>query len=192
MYLVFQPAEVERSRSYSALPSPGPGVHSHHDHARNAHHKEALRLALGSILAPKRPHPSISRPVSGSATPVYSTGGPTDSLLSRPSDSSHLHPRPSPHPHSHSHPHLYHAHHPSPPLRLGRPVSHPSSVYYSVADTDKLDHWLGAEYAAGDDSSISTAALLFYARAYGDIVSRPSQRRIWYRQPGDLGSRKRN
>jgi len=112
------PAEVERSRSSSVSPT---AIHPHHDHARNTHHKEALRLALGSILAPKRPCTSLSRPASGSATPVYPAVIPTESLLSRPLDSSHLHPRPSPHPHSHSHSHLHHAHHPSPPSRLGRP-----------------------------------------------------------------------
>ncbi|KAK2465565.1 hypothetical protein APHAL10511_002457 [Amanita phalloides] len=93
-------------------------MHSHHDHARNVHHKEALRLALGTILAPKRPYTPISRSNSGSATPVYPAAFSTESLLNRPSDLTHLHSRPSSH--SHSHTHLQHPHHPSPPSRLGR------------------------------------------------------------------------
>ena len=183
MYLVIQPAEVERSRSSSVSPT---AVHPHHDHARNTHHKEALRLALGSILAPKRPCTSLSRPASGSATPVHPAAIATESLLGRPLDSSHLHPRPSPHPHSHSHSHLHHAHHPSPPSRLGRPVSHLSPVCSSVANTDDLDNWLGAEYAAGNDSFISPATLLFYAPAHSGIVSCTLRIRIRHRYSGDL------
>ncbi|KAF8633824.1 hypothetical protein AX15_001235 [Amanita polypyramis BW_CC] len=99
------PATVERSHPSSATPTVSAGTHPHHDHGRSAHHKEALRLALGSILAPKRPYTPISRSSSGSATPIHTT---SESLPSRPGDSSHLHPHP------------HHSHHPSSSSGLSR------------------------------------------------------------------------
>ncbi|KAF5352905.1 hypothetical protein D9758_007957 [Tetrapyrgos nigripes] len=80
--------------------------------------KDALRVALGSILAPKRPSPSRSSASSGTATPLHN-------------HYPHIHPYPHVHhppPHSHSTPH-----HPSTPSRLshGGDTHHqlPSPIY---------------------------------------------------------------
>ncbi|KAK7441792.1 hypothetical protein VKT23_009186 [Stygiomarasmius scandens] len=85
--------------------------------------KDALRVALGSILTPKRPSPSRSNTSSGTATPLH--GYPH-------SHYPHIHP----YPHTHSHPHHPagahgHSHAPS---RLGPGTdSHqlPSPIYES-------------------------------------------------------------
>ncbi|KIL63698.1 hypothetical protein M378DRAFT_179146 [Amanita muscaria Koide BX008] len=146
-----KPAKVERSCPASMNAPP-----HHHDHTarNNVHHKEALRLALGSILAPKRPHTPMSRSSSGSATPAlhHDLGWPQLAV----GESTHAHIRPGcsslPHTHSHSpsahsthvhpqtppagaHPpqatHPHHRHplstHPSHPSTFGRPDLTPST-----------------------------------------------------------------
>ncbi|KAJ4481228.1 hypothetical protein J3R30DRAFT_3700852 [Lentinula aciculospora] len=91
------------------VPQPPPT----HDHAR-----DALRLALGSILAPKRstPNAANSRPSSssGTASPAhfpfpYNTGShtPSPANSNTPAPQGHL---PFPHPHTHQHLHHPHGH----------------------------------------------------------------------------------
>jgi hypothetical protein len=131
---------------------------------RNAHasakqqqqlqHREALRLALGSILTPKRPPLSASsRSSSGSASPAYfgmhsasgthtPSGTPpvassgTYSQAYGPNSSEHLHP---------------HGHHPHPPSRL-RPSSHSPVSSGNPSPTSSLP-------STGAPSSISTPHL---------------------------------
>ncbi|KAF8809848.1 hypothetical protein BYT27DRAFT_7187114 [Phlegmacium glaucopus] len=103
-------------------------------------HREALRLALGSILSPKRPPMNGSRSSSGSTTPLYpfpmSSGPHTPAgsppayypLAHGPNSSDYLH---SHHPH---HPHLYHPH-PHTPSRLGRSKSSSGSPSGSGENT---------------------------------------------------------
>ncbi|KAM6499556.1 hypothetical protein JOM56_005064 [Amanita muscaria] len=148
------PAKVERSCPASMNAPP--------HHHNNVHHKEALRLALGSILAPKRPHTPMSRSSSGSATPAlhHDLGWPQLAV----GESAHAHIRPGcsslPHTHSHSpsahsthvhpqtppagaHPpqatHPHHRHplstHPSHPSTFGRPDLTPSTSSPSAPQT---------------------------------------------------------
>ncbi|PPQ64916.1 hypothetical protein CVT24_008256 [Panaeolus cyanescens] len=159
-----QPTQVQRRPSE---PSTHHGLdpaqqdhhhHYHHDSTGRFHvtskaqqqHKEALRLALGTILTAKRPPVSPnSRPTSGSASPAHPfvhtpgtstpVGTPPSILYSTalgPMSSEYLHPH-GHHPYGHSH----HGH-PLPPSRLGRstPGSHsplesstPSSAQASPA-----------------------------------------------------------
>jgi len=100
-------------------------------------HREALRLALGSILSPKRPPLSSSRSSSGCNTPLYPFSMPSGShtpvgtppsyypLAHAPNSSEYLHPL---------HPHLYHPH-PHTPSRLGRSNSSSNSPSGSVENT---------------------------------------------------------
>ncbi|KAL0952786.1 hypothetical protein HGRIS_007011 [Hohenbuehelia grisea] len=104
-----------------------------HDAAGPAKSREALRLALGSILTPKRPYTPSSRSSSGTTSPAYPFSTPplgTPSIPPAPHSTpsshvpsgrfsdSHLNPFPHhPNPHPHSHPHV--------PSRLSRSESHP-------------------------------------------------------------------
>ncbi|KAF6749497.1 hypothetical protein DFP72DRAFT_912775 [Ephemerocybe angulata] len=78
-------------------------------HSKNWAHKEALQIALGSILTPKRPHaPPSSRSTSGTLSPVHSGA-------STPGTGTPVHPPPfgSEYLHSH-HAYLYReGHHPA-------------------------------------------------------------------------------
>ncbi|KAF8637136.1 hypothetical protein AX17_003040 [Amanita inopinata Kibby_2008] len=111
-----KPTQVQRPSEPSPIPRGSSAPH--HDHiSRNVQHKEALRLALGSILAPKRPYTSMSRSTSasGTASPAL------------PLDPTHAHTRPGSSL-AHTHPHLHHPHQPSHPSRLGRPHSQDVAV----------------------------------------------------------------
>ncbi|KAL1692433.1 hypothetical protein GGG16DRAFT_101807 [Schizophyllum commune] len=117
---------------YSRRPSDP--VHAPHRDAYTAQHNEALRMALGSILSPKRPFTpsSTSHPASGTASPAFfhalpftgtasgphsaTSTGPTTGAQS-PSDAMNGSPHPQQHAHTH---HLYphwpgSYHHPHPP-----------------------------------------------------------------------------
>jgi len=111
---------------------------------KNLQHKEALRLALGSILAPKRPSLTPSpRSSSGTASPSYfpnSTGHSPHS--STPASAPiHLteeagsvdHSR-----HTHSHPHLQHHSHAHTPSRLGRSSSSTGSPHSSAHPSPRI------------------------------------------------------
>ncbi|KAF9458715.1 hypothetical protein BDZ94DRAFT_1270082 [Collybia nuda] len=101
-----RPAEMTRSSS-----------ERYHDYDpinanKNLQHKEALRLALGSILTPKRPFTPSSRSSSGTASPAHpasfavpSSPQPPPPPQSTPVHDSHLHSR--------------HIHQPHTPSRLG-------------------------------------------------------------------------
>ncbi|KAI5887940.1 uncharacterized protein SCHCODRAFT_02075621 [Schizophyllum commune H4-8] len=111
---------------YSRRPSDP--VHAPHRDAYTAQHNEALRMALGSILSPKRPFTpsSTSHPASGTASPAFfhalpftgtgpSTGPNTGAQT--PSDAMNGSTHPQQHAHTH---HLYphwpgSYHHPHPP-----------------------------------------------------------------------------
>ncbi|KAF8890774.1 hypothetical protein BD779DRAFT_1517008 [Infundibulicybe gibba] len=99
------PTQVQnRSTDPNPISRGMPEKYLDHDPAhanKNVQHREALRLALGSILAPKRPYTPSSRSSSGTASPspYYHNHNHTE----------HPHLR---HLHSHLHPHL--------PSRLGR------------------------------------------------------------------------
>jgi hypothetical protein len=126
------PTRVERPSRAESLPrEPMSHMSDNHVGNRNAQqHRDALRLALGSILAPKRP--AMSRSSSGSATPASHSA----SFCHTPSSV----PTPPPPPHSapisagsgrsssehhfahlYSHHHQHHQHHPS---RLGLSETH--------------------------------------------------------------------
>ncbi|KAF9451021.1 hypothetical protein P691DRAFT_809045 [Macrolepiota fuliginosa MF-IS2] len=104
-------------------------MHSSHDSRAkfNLQHREALRLALGSILAPKRPSMSNSRSSSGTASPAYSFSGSGTYTPATPPIAPYT---PSldaqDHPYSRLHP-LQHYHPPHPPSKLGRLESHPDA-----------------------------------------------------------------
>ncbi|KAF4588618.1 hypothetical protein EYR40_010171 [Pleurotus pulmonarius] len=119
-------------------------------------HKEALRMALGSILNPKRPYTPSSRSSSGTASPAYPysfhhspvPGTPSVPPAPHPTPSngrfseSHLspfpyHPRPQPHlPHPHPHPPLLHSHsQPHVPSRLSQ-----LDTQSSPQDGDQVSH----------------------------------------------------
>ncbi|KAF9560368.1 hypothetical protein CPC08DRAFT_477908 [Agrocybe pediades] len=148
------PTQVQRQPS-DALGSPSipgasvPGAHAAYDNLASAkaqeqyrmslQHKEALRLALGSILTPKRPaFTSNSRSSSGTASPAHPFGFPGSSASGThtpvgypPNTSSPYHvspqgygPNSSDHLHTTSH---GHNHHPLQPSRLGRTSSNSSS-----------------------------------------------------------------
>ncbi|RDB17781.1 hypothetical protein Hypma_001099 [Hypsizygus marmoreus] len=94
------------------------------DH-ENAHlnptlpHKEALslRLALGSILAPKRPFTPSSRSSSGTASPAHPSSFPTSPLPPPPPTSTPAHGFDPSRPESYLHPRYIHL--PHTPSRLG-------------------------------------------------------------------------
>ncbi|KAJ3718112.1 hypothetical protein DFJ43DRAFT_1098538 [Lentinula guzmanii] len=127
------------SRSSDVLTSRSADIHQPpptHDHAR-----DALRLALGSILAPKRstPNPATIRSgsSSGTASPAhfqfpYHTGSHTPSPANSSSTPAPQGP-PShlsfPHPHAHQHHHHPHGH--SHLIPLGREHSHSVSGHSS-------------------------------------------------------------
>ncbi|KAJ3727889.1 hypothetical protein C8R42DRAFT_638977 [Lentinula raphanica] len=118
-------SDVLTSRS-TDIPQPPPT----HDHAR-----DALRLALGSILAPKRstPNPASIRPSSssGTASPAY-LQFPHNAASHAPSPANPSTPPQGPSstlafPHPHTHQHHNHPHGPS-HLIPGRDHSHSHSV----------------------------------------------------------------
>ncbi|KAF7759898.1 hypothetical protein Agabi119p4_11593 [Agaricus bisporus var. burnettii] len=97
----------------------------------NLQHREALRLALGSILAPKRPSMSGSRSSSGTASPSHSFSGSSGTYTPAtpptgpytPSSEASVSQE-----HTYSRHHLSHSHyHPThAPSKLGRAESRPS------------------------------------------------------------------
>jgi len=131
------PTEVKSKPSESHPPkSRGIDKYSEHDPKAAAHkvtqqqqqHREALRLALGSILSP-RPPLSSSHSSSGTTTPSYPfsiPSGPHTPAGTPPSYYPLAHgPNSSEYIHSH-HPHFHHSHphpHPHTPSRLGRSKS---------------------------------------------------------------------
>ncbi|KAJ3570188.1 hypothetical protein NP233_g4571 [Leucocoprinus birnbaumii] len=150
------PTQVSRPPSADPLPSPRTSVDRHppsghpdslhhppHDPRvkYNSQHREALRLALGSILAPKRPSMPGSRSSSGTATPAYSFSGSSGSYTPyTPSTPPTMPFTPSleasssqEHPLSRlSFPH----HHPThPPSKLGRVESHPDGSAANAPST---------------------------------------------------------
>ncbi|KAF9078282.1 hypothetical protein BDP27DRAFT_1309348 [Rhodocollybia butyracea] len=108
----------------------------------NDHTKDALRLALGSILAPKRstPNPSNARSSSssGTASPAHLPFPYTPSASTPPAHGSHL-PFPHPHPHPHAHQHLHSPLGPS-PLAPSREHSHTAPGHSSSTSTTHSPH----------------------------------------------------
>lgn len=135
------PTEVQRMPSEQRPYDKQPMGHASHPSSQWAH-KEALRVAIGSILAPKRaPYSPGSRSASGTASP-YSfpssqshspgTGTPVHPTGMAPfggaPGSDHLHPHHALIP-AHSHHHHHHHHHPH-----HHPHHHtPSKLAHSVA-----------------------------------------------------------
>ncbi|KAF5329447.1 hypothetical protein D9619_009167 [Psilocybe cf. subviscida] len=129
---------------------------AHHASVKQQQHREALRLALGSILTPLKKRPPLSassRSSSGSASPAYFgmhsasgthtpsgtppvTSSGTYSQAYGPNSSEYLHP---------------HGHHPHPPSRL-RPSSHSPASSGNLSPTSSLP-------STGAPSSISTPHL---------------------------------
>jgi hypothetical protein len=125
------PTEVKNRPAESFPPKlRGTDKYSEHDPRMAAHrvtqqqqqqqHREALRLALGSILSP-RPHFS-SRPSSGSATPSYPFSIPSGSHTPAGTPPSYYPLAHGPNSSEYIHSHHSHLHYPHPhtPSRLGR------------------------------------------------------------------------
>ncbi|KXN90404.1 hypothetical protein AN958_04273, partial [Leucoagaricus sp. SymC.cos] len=138
------PTQVSRSPSTEPLSSPRVGADKYpppvqHDPMHhppydprakfNLQHREALRLALGSILAPKRPSTSGSRSSSGTTSPAYSFSGSSGTYT--PATPPNMPYTPSldasnsqEHPFSRLHYPYPHQHPTHPPSKLGRVESH--------------------------------------------------------------------
>jgi len=131
------PIEVKTKPSESLpskidkYPEHDPKAAAHKVKQQQQQHREALRLALGSILSPKRPPLNSSHSSSGSTTPSYPfsiPSGPHTPAGTPPSYYPLAHgPNSSEYIHSH-HPHFHHPHphphpHPHTPSRLGRSKS---------------------------------------------------------------------
>ncbi|KAF8153940.1 hypothetical protein B0H34DRAFT_719680 [Crassisporium funariophilum] len=141
------PTQVQRRPSEPILanshvsdkyPEHDPRMAAHKTTQQQQQHREALRLALGSILTPKRPPlTSGSRSSSGTASPAYpfsmGSGAHTPagtppayySMQHGPNSSDYLHPH---------HGHLHHGH-PHPPSRLGRSNSNSNSPSESTQNS---------------------------------------------------------
>ncbi|KAH9856203.1 hypothetical protein C2E23DRAFT_810523 [Lenzites betulinus] len=77
-----------------------------HDDHRDEAHVHSLRLALGSILSPKRPHPARSSTTSGTASPAVHcphTAIPLATSSSTSSSHGSIHSAPTAHPVPHAH-----------------------------------------------------------------------------------------
>jgi len=125
-------------RGHDKYPEHDPRAAAHKATQQQQQHREALRLALGSILSPKRPPLSSSRSSSGSTTPAYpfsmSSGSHTPSGTPPPYYPLAHGPNSSDYLHSHHHPHIYHPH-PHTPSRLGRSSSSSNSPSGSTENT---------------------------------------------------------
>ncbi|PPQ94291.1 hypothetical protein CVT25_004948 [Psilocybe cyanescens] len=171
------PIQVQRRPSEPMPMGPTPGGSTPGDQLATAkaqqQHREALRLALGSILTPKRPpilpssrsssgaatpaHPSpwLSGPVSGAQTPAGTppTASPYIAAGHGPNSSEHLHP----HYPYHGHPHP----HPLPPSKLGRSSSSSSnspveSAHNSAPNSGHPSPHTGIGTAVGAQMVLST------------------------------------
>lgn len=119
-----------------------------HEARKNLQHKEALRVALGSILAPKRsPLAQGSRSSSGTASPAYpfplpaTPPIPPSTYGGSPIDYLHpMHGLYQPHPHT--------------PSRLGRSSSHSNSPRETSASNSPHPSPLPIPPAATADSSL--------------------------------------
>ncbi|KIY66942.1 hypothetical protein CYLTODRAFT_491030 [Cylindrobasidium torrendii FP15055 ss-10] len=101
-------------------------LHPHARVPRREHHNEALRMALGSILSPKRP--ALSRTTSVPASGIATSG----------------HATPFDHSHSHNHTPAPHSeHHNSSPLKQ-EPMGRSNSASQVVAEDHLHAHETGA------------------------------------------------
>jgi len=117
---------VER---HTSMPLPDPTHHPSHDpRAKYNQHREALRIALGSILTPKRPPMPGSRSSSGTASPAYSFSGSSGSYTPATPPSMPYTPsldaNGQEHPYSRGHYPHQHYHPIHPPSKLGRMESY--------------------------------------------------------------------